>query len=143
MADLERQSGEFPGPLDEVLLWKTRLDKLHSINIQLDSPVAQDILRNLDEANSTYAASFNNVRKDINKVRFVVEVLHVSLETVQSFLQLSHSGYIILFFLLFSSVGTCLQLSGSIIRPFFRLLSNPKLFILLHCWSSIKKHFPG
>ena len=69
MADLERQSGEFPGPLDEIQLWETRLEKLRSINVQLDSPVASDILRNLEEANSTYAHSFLNVRREITKVR--------------------------------------------------------------------------
>ena len=68
LSDIERQSGEFPGPLDEVTLWRTRLAKLNSINQQLDSPVAQDILRNLEEANSTYAPSFDNVRKEIEKV---------------------------------------------------------------------------
>lgn len=69
IADIERQSGEFPGPMDEVTLWNTRVAKLHSINQQLDSPVAQDILRNLEEANSTYATSFENVRKEIAKVK--------------------------------------------------------------------------
>ena len=64
-----RQSGDHPGPLDEILLWKTRLDKLHSIDSQLESAVAVDILRNLEEANSQYAHSFQHVRKDIAKVR--------------------------------------------------------------------------
>lgn len=76
-SDLERQSGEFPGPLDEVQLWETRLEKLHSINVQLDSPVAQDILRNLEEASSSYATSFQNVRKDINKVSFMCFIKNV------------------------------------------------------------------
>lgn len=66
--DLLRQAGPHPGPLDEVQLWATRLKKLHSVNEQLDSPVAADILRNLDEACSTYASSFSQVRKDIYKV---------------------------------------------------------------------------
>ena len=32
-----------------------------------------------------------------------------------------------------TSVGTLLQLSGSIIRPFFRLMIDPQSIILLHC----------
>ena len=49
-------------------MWQQRLDRLHSINRQLDSPIAKDILRNLDEAQSTYAQSFHHVRRDIAKV---------------------------------------------------------------------------
>ena len=69
IGDLMRQSGDHPGPLDEILLWKTRLDKLHSIDAQLESAVPVDILRNLEEANSQYATSFQHVRKDIAKVK--------------------------------------------------------------------------
>ena len=78
IADLDRQSGPYPGPLDEITLWETRLDKLHSINVQLDSEVAKDILRNLEEANSTYAHSFQHVRKDIGKV--VNVLIHTSFD---------------------------------------------------------------
>ncbi|ELU01785.1 hypothetical protein CAPTEDRAFT_107782 [Capitella teleta] len=67
VADLERQAGDFPGPLDEIALWESRLEKLYSINRQLDSSVAVDILRNLEEANSNYGHSFSNIRKEISK----------------------------------------------------------------------------
>ena len=75
--ELYRQSGPYPGPLDEENLWSKRLDSLHSINAQLDSAVAQDILRNLEEANSTYASSFQIVRKDITKVIIIVIIVIV------------------------------------------------------------------
>ena len=51
-----------------VALWRMRLNKLQSITQQLESPVAVDILRNLEEAESNYANSFQVVRKDISKV---------------------------------------------------------------------------
>lgn len=70
VTDLTRQSGRYPGPLDEINMWETRLSKLQSINEQLDSPVAQDILRNLQDAQSTYSQSFQNVRRDVNKVKY-------------------------------------------------------------------------
>ncbi|CAH1797693.1 unnamed protein product [Owenia fusiformis] len=65
--ELDRHFGPHPGPLDEISIWEQRLQKLHSINEQLDSPVAVDILRNLEDANSQYAHSFENVRKEIYK----------------------------------------------------------------------------
>ena len=70
VAELERQFGPEPGPLDEIEMWERYMSNLQSVNEQLDSDVAQDILHNLDKANSQYAHSFNHVRKDINKVGY-------------------------------------------------------------------------
>ena len=69
IVDIWKFYGNHPGPSDEMELWETRLEKLHSINRQLASPVAMDILRNLEDAQSTYAHSFQHVRRDIAKVR--------------------------------------------------------------------------
>jgi dynein heavy chain len=65
LVDLRQKAGPRPLPLDEVAMWRARQVQLQSINAQLDSPVASDILLNLDEANSTYSHSFHNVRRDI------------------------------------------------------------------------------
>lgn len=67
-ADLTRQAGSEPGPLDEVKMWENHLGRLHSIEEQLNTSVAKDILHNLEQADSQYAHSFRAVRKDINKV---------------------------------------------------------------------------
>ncbi|XP_033641709.1 dynein beta chain, flagellar outer arm-like [Asterias rubens] len=67
LGDLRHQYGPRPLPLNEVAMWKGRHMQLVSINTQLDSPIASDILLNLDEANSTYSHSFHNVRKDISQ----------------------------------------------------------------------------
>lgn len=40
---------------------------LHSIQQQLDSPVAKDIIMNLEEAQSQYASSFQQIRGDISR----------------------------------------------------------------------------
>ncbi|GFS27875.1 dynein beta chain, flagellar outer arm [Elysia marginata] len=64
---LTAQFGKEPGPLDEIAMWETHLDRLRSINDQLASDVAKDILQNLETANSQYAQSFSGVRKDISK----------------------------------------------------------------------------
>ena len=71
VTELLQVAGPYPGPLDEVALWKKRLVKLESITHQLESPVAIDILRNLEEADSNYAHSFQTVMKDIDKVYIV------------------------------------------------------------------------
>lgn len=70
IADLFHHYGPEPGPLDEVKMWERQLGRLHSILRQLESPVAKDILQNLDQAQSQYSSSFNHVRKDVNKVWF-------------------------------------------------------------------------
>lgn len=67
--DLHTLYGPCPLPVDEVTLWRNRQDKLVSINKQLDSTVASDILVNLDEASSAYSQSFHNVRKEIAQVK--------------------------------------------------------------------------
>lgn len=66
--DLLEQFGKEPGPLDEIQMWEKHLARLQSIDDQLDSDVARDILQNLETANSQYAHSFSGVRKDIAKV---------------------------------------------------------------------------
>lgn len=71
IADLFHHYGPEPGPLDEVKMWERQLGRLHSILRQLESPVAKDILQNLDQAQSQYSSSFNHVRKDVNKVCLV------------------------------------------------------------------------
>ena len=50
-------------------MWSERLEKIHSINEQLCSNVALNILMNLEDAHSTYANSFNLVKREIAKVR--------------------------------------------------------------------------
>lgn len=70
LADLRHTYGRRPTPLDEVNMWKKRQQLLSSVNDQLDSPVASDILLNLDEASSTYSHSFHNVRKEIGQVLY-------------------------------------------------------------------------
>ncbi|XP_071095883.1 uncharacterized protein [Haliotis cracherodii] len=66
-ADLQNQFGTEPGPLEEMKMWENHLDRLHSVNTQLDSEMSLDILHNLEQANSQYAHSFSSVRKEINK----------------------------------------------------------------------------
>ncbi|KAK6172547.1 hypothetical protein SNE40_016179 [Patella caerulea] len=66
-SDLLSQFGAEPGPLEEIKMWEKQLERLQSVNSQLDSDVARDILHNLEQANSQYAHSFNTVRKDIDK----------------------------------------------------------------------------
>ncbi|XP_056010102.1 uncharacterized protein LOC125667097 [Ostrea edulis] len=67
IGDLFHHYGPEPGPLDEIKMWERQLGRLHSILRQLESPVAKDILQNLDQAQSQYSSSFNHVRKDVNK----------------------------------------------------------------------------
>ena len=69
IADLAILAGRYPGPLDEMDFWTSHLEKLHSVTAQLSSAIAVDILNNLQHADSTYASSFQNVRKEISKVR--------------------------------------------------------------------------
>ena len=66
--DLAKQCGGQPGPLDEILLWNKRLELLISVNSQLDSPIAVDILKKLEDVDSAYATSFQGVKKEIVKV---------------------------------------------------------------------------
>ncbi|XP_052060514.1 uncharacterized protein LOC127700861 isoform X4 [Mytilus californianus] len=67
VTDLFGHFGPEPGPLDEIKMWERQLGRLHSILKQLESPVAKDILQNLDSAQSQYSSSFNHVRRDVNK----------------------------------------------------------------------------
>lgn len=65
---MHRIYGPNPTPLDEADLWENRLQIWHSIEYQLDSPVAKDIIVNLEEAQSQYASAFQQIRGDIAKV---------------------------------------------------------------------------
>lgn len=49
-------------------MWSERLEQIHAINEQLYSHVAMNILMNLEDAHSTYANSFNLVKREIAKV---------------------------------------------------------------------------
>ena len=81
-ADLALQAGAEPGPLDEVKMWEKHLGRLRSIDEQLDSDVAKDILHNLEQADSQYAHSFQSVRKDINKVGYFLLMLSFFVDVV-------------------------------------------------------------
>ncbi|XP_043910785.1 dynein beta chain, flagellar outer arm-like [Protopterus annectens] len=52
---------------NEKAMWETHINKLKSINEQLDSATAAEIVSSLEQAESAYAHSFKQVRKDINK----------------------------------------------------------------------------
>ena len=52
-------------------MWSSHLDKLNFINEQLRSPVAVNILMNLEEASSTYGQSFHLIKKELAKVQLV------------------------------------------------------------------------
>ena len=67
--ELFNQYGPLAGPLDEINLWETRRNKLLNIKSQLDGEIAADILQNMTKAKSSYAASFVNLKKDMDKVR--------------------------------------------------------------------------
>ena len=69
IADLFHHYGPEPGPLDEIKMWERHLGRLHSILKQLKTNQAEDILTNLEKAQSQYATSFSQVRKDVNRVR--------------------------------------------------------------------------
>lgn len=75
IADLFHHYGPEPGPLDEIRMWERQLGRLHSILRQLESPVAKDILQNLEQAQSQYASSFNHVRKDVNRVSMCIIIV--------------------------------------------------------------------
>ena len=49
-------------------MWSGHLEKLNFINEQLRSPVAVNILMNLEEANSSYGQSFHLIKKELTKV---------------------------------------------------------------------------
>ncbi|XP_033103095.1 dynein heavy chain 9, axonemal-like [Anneissia japonica] len=90
LQELAAQFGTHPGPLDELALWKQRQIKLRSINTQLDSAVASDILLNLDEANSTYSHSFHNVRKEISQAMVETEENLRFLKTLKHWFEQLH-----------------------------------------------------
>ncbi|KAL3885754.1 hypothetical protein ACJMK2_025795 [Sinanodonta woodiana] len=94
IADLFHHFGPEPSPLDEIKMWERQLGRLQSILRQLESPVAKDILQNLEQAQSQYANSFSHVRKDVNRavldtnrilrflstMRWLLDQLHQSLD---------------------------------------------------------------
>lgn len=49
-------------------MWSGHLSRLNFINEQLRSPVAVNIIMNLEDANSTYGQSFHLVKKELTKV---------------------------------------------------------------------------
>ena len=57
-----------PGPLVECEYWDHRLVMMTSLKDQLSSPVVRNILRNLEQTQSTYIISFYALQKDISKV---------------------------------------------------------------------------
>ena len=52
-------------------MWSGHLSRLNFINEQLRSPVAVNIIMNLEDANSTYGQSFHLVKKELTKVGIV------------------------------------------------------------------------
>ena len=49
-------------------MWSGYLSRLNFINEQLRSPVAVNIIMNLEDASSTYGQSFHLVKKELTKV---------------------------------------------------------------------------
>ncbi|XP_071959570.1 uncharacterized protein [Antedon mediterranea] len=93
LQELADQFGTHPGPMDELVLWKQRQAKLRSIDAQLDSAVASDILLNLHEANSTYSHSFHNVRKEISQAISETSENLRYLKTLQPWFEQLHMAY--------------------------------------------------
>ncbi|KAI0240669.1 Dynein beta chain, flagellar outer arm [Lamellibrachia satsuma] len=91
IADLAVLAGKYPGPLDEIYFWTSHLEKLHSVNSQLSSAIAVDILNNLQSADSAYAYSFQNVRKDISKAVLDTQENLMYLSTMQRWFESLHS----------------------------------------------------
>ncbi|XP_039611018.1 dynein beta chain, flagellar outer arm-like [Polypterus senegalus] len=72
LAELEKH-GTAAGIYQEEAVWEKHIQDLHSLNAQLDSEVAREILSSLELADSMYGRSFKNVRKDIEKALFQAE----------------------------------------------------------------------
>ncbi|XP_070202269.1 uncharacterized protein [Littorina saxatilis] len=89
---LTQQAGAEPGPLDEVKMWEKHLARLRSIDEQLDSDVAKDILHNLEQADSQYAHSFQAVRKDISKAEAETMKILKFLSTMRPWFQQLHDA---------------------------------------------------
>ena len=60
----------YPGPLVECHYWDHRLMMLVSLKDQISSAIVRNILRNLEQTQSSYASSFYSLQKDITKVFF-------------------------------------------------------------------------
>ena len=60
--------GTYPGPLIECHYWDHRLMMLTSLKDQISSAIVRNILRNLEQTQSSYASSFYSLQKDITKV---------------------------------------------------------------------------
>eukprot|EP00794_Sanderia_malayensis_P011161 gene11161-12333_t len=84
---IARHHGAKPGPLCEADAWSRHLEKIHSLNEQLCSPVIVNILTNLEEANSTYAQSFHNVKREIAKAEMEADENLQFLSTVSFWFQ--------------------------------------------------------
>ncbi|KAH9514965.1 hypothetical protein Btru_021540, partial [Bulinus truncatus] len=89
--DLLQQFGKEPGPLDEIVMWKNHLEKLQSVEMQLESEIAKDILQNLETANSQYGHSFNVVKKDIVKAKAETQRILKFLSTLEPWYNKLHS----------------------------------------------------
>ncbi|GFO25147.1 dynein beta chain, flagellar outer arm [Plakobranchus ocellatus] len=89
---LTAQFGKEPGPLDEIAMWETHLERLRSIDDQLASDVAKDILQNLESANSQYAQSFSGVRKDISKAEAETSRILKFLSTMEPWYKKLHAS---------------------------------------------------
>ena len=58
----------YPGALKECHYWDHRLTMLMSLKDQISSAVVRNILRNLEQTQSSYANAFYALQKDITKV---------------------------------------------------------------------------
>lgn len=70
--DMLAMYGPNAGPLDGIA-WETRRDRLLNMQTQLENEIATDILQNMARAKNTYASAFVQLRKDMDKVRRMVE----------------------------------------------------------------------
>ena len=61
----------YPGPLIECYYWDHRLMMLTSLKDQISSAIVRNILRNLEQTQSSYANSFYSLQKDITKVMYI------------------------------------------------------------------------
>ena len=58
----------YPGALMECYYWDHRLMMLTSLKDQISSAIVRNILRNLEQTQSSYANAFYSLQKDITKV---------------------------------------------------------------------------
>ncbi|XP_055866060.1 uncharacterized protein LOC106055129 isoform X2 [Biomphalaria glabrata] len=90
-ADLLQLFGKEPGPLDEIVMWKKHLEKLQSLELQLESETAKSILQNLETANSQYGHAFHSVKKDITKAKAETQKILKFFSTLEPWYNKLHS----------------------------------------------------